>query len=275
MAKKPKNEIVELFKNKSKFSDELVIDLGDGASMTLGDLRAFNDEMGGSLAEQMKTEKAKLDAERSKVTKAAEEVANLYLNLEEEKKKLSATKPVINEDPWTSLADDPLAKVMKGFMEEVRGELKSTKDELGKVTKNLSEAGRTYMNDLARNQFESLRSDPDFSDEVKLDSLYDYAIKNGIKRSDGIPDLKKAFRDVTSERRTERLVKEASEKAVEAYKAEERKKAFMPPPGAHSGPLSPRDSSAGDPKQPPRTIREAVARAAQDPTIFGFSDKVN
>jgi hypothetical protein len=31
---------------------------------------------------------------------------------------------------------------------------------------------------------------------------------------------------------------------------------------------------AGDPGKAPKTIREAVARAAKDPTIFGFKDTV-
>lgn len=275
---KPKvDEIKKLFRDKKTYGDDLVLDLGNGATMTLGDLRAYDDELEGGLQAEMKRQKDDLEQERGKVKKAAEEVANLYLAVEAREKELGkGPAKGREEDPFAELQSDPLAKVLKGFMDEVRGELKSTKGELEKVSKNLTQAGRTYMNDLVRGQYEGLRKDPDFSDEITLDGVFDYAVKRGLKREDGIPDVKEAYDRMVQPKRTERLVKEAEARGRKAAEEEQRRAAFMPPPGAvNSSIISPRDRMAGDPKQPPKTIREAVARAATDPTIFGFKNDVN
>src|SRR5262249_33778815 len=132
MPKKTANglDIKQLFKNKKDFADDLTIDLGNGATMTLGDLRAYDVEMGGELQAQMQRDRDALEKERGKVSKAAEEVAQLYLKVEEEKKALSnhSARQRQEEDPFAALEGDPLAKVLKGFMDEVRGDLKSTKD---------------------------------------------------------------------------------------------------------------------------------------------------
>lgn len=269
-------DIKKLFRDRKTYADDLTIDLGNGATMTLGDLRAYDEAMGGDLKKQMQAEKEKLESERGKVNKAAEEVASLYLQLEEQKKTIGngGGKPNV-EDPWQSLEGDPLAKIVRGMKDELLNELKSTKAELESVKKNLGQAGRTYMNDLARNQFDSLRKDPDFSDDITLDGVFDYAVKRGIKREDGIPDVKEAYERMVAPKRQERLVKEAKEQGRKEYELEQQKAAFMPPPGSFGQHIGPRDAMKGDPKQPPRTIREAVARGASDPSIFGFKDSVN
>jgi hypothetical protein len=276
MAKDTGLDINKLFRDKKNYADDLVIDLGNGASMSLGDLRAYNDAMGGDLKKQMQAEKQLLEAERGKVNKAAEEVANLYLQLEEKQKTLG-NQPINrgkDDDPFATLEGDPLAKVLKGFMDEVRGELKSTRSDLEKVGKNLTQAGRTYMNDLVRNQYDSLRKDPDFSEDMTLDGVFDYAVKRGLKREDGIPDVREAYDRMIQPKRQERLIKEAKAEARKELELEQQKAAFMPPPGSFGQHIGPRDSMKGDPKQPPRTIREAVARGASDPSIFGFKDSV-
>src|SRR4029077_18364684 len=170
-------DIKKLFRDRKTYADDLTIDLGNGASMTLGDLRAYDEAMGGDLKKQMESEKLSLEKERGKINKAAEEVATLYLKLEEEKRTLGnqPNRGRVEDDPFASLADDPLAKVVKSLRDEILGELKSTKNEVEQVKKNLTQAGRTYMNDLIRNQYDGLRKDPDFSDDVTLDGVFDYA----------------------------------------------------------------------------------------------------
>lgn len=269
-------DIKKLFKDKKTYADDLTIDLGNGASMTLGDLRAYDEAMGGDLKKQMEREKALLEAERGKINKAAEEVAGLYLQLEEQKKAMGGKPSAkVDDDPFASLEGDPLAKVVKSLKDELLGELKSTKAELEQVKKNLGQAGRTYMNDLVRNQYDQLRKDPDYSDDLSLDSVFDYAVKRGIKREDGIPDVKEAYERLVAPKRQDRLVKEAKEAGRKEYEEEQRRAAFMPPPGSFGQHIGPRDAMKGDPKAPPRTIREAVARGANDPSIFGFKDTVN
>lgn len=275
MAKDNGLDVKKLFRDRKTYGDDLTIDLGNGASMTLGDLRAYDEAMGGDLKKQMQAEKDNLEKERGKINKAAEEVASLYLQLEDQKKTLTNTRKPEADDPFVSLEGDPLAKVLKGFMDEVRGELKSTRSDMEKVSKNLTQAGRTYMNDLVRGQYESLRKDPDFSDDLTLDGVFDYAVKRGLKREDGIPDVKEAYERLVQPKRQERLVKEAREQGRKEYEEEQRKAAFMPPPGSFGNHIGPRDAMKGDPKAAPKTIREAVARGANDPTIFGFKDTVN
>ena len=269
-------DLKKLFKDKKTFADDLTIDLGNGATMTLGDLRAYDEAMGGDLKKQMKLEQDKLEIERGKVNKAAEEVASLYLKLEEDKKAMgNLPNRSVEQDPWKELEGDPLAKVVKGLKDELLGELKFTKAELEQVKKNLGQAGRTYMNDLVRNQYDQLRKDPDYTDELSLDNVFDYAVKRGIKREDGIPDVKEAYERLVAPKRQDRLVKEAKEAGRKEYEEEQRRAAFMPPPGSFGQHIGPRDAMKGDPKAPPRTIREAVARGANDPSIFGFKDTVN
>src|SRR5215472_3194105 len=181
MPKKTKSEMEKLFKDSKTYSDDLVLDLGGGASLTLGELRQFNTETGGDLLKQVEAERLKLAEDRGKVQKASEEVANLYLALEDQKKKIAQNKPAAAADPLADLmSTDPLAKLVAEMREENKRNYDLLKGELEKTNKNLIQAGRTYMNDYAQTEFEKIKSDPDFDSDINLDGVFDYAVKRGL-----------------------------------------------------------------------------------------------
>lgn len=277
MPKKLPVDLSKVFNDKTGFPDDYSITLPNGAELTMADLRAWNEESGGALkAEMAKVSKEwdKIKAEQEKVTKASQSVAQMFLDLEEQKKQLAHQPQGHRADPFDELVEsDPLAKHVKAIRDEVKAQMDALREENKKLYKSMGQMGQTYMNDLARAEFDHLRNDPDFSSDLTLEGVFDYAVKQGIKRSDGIPDVKRAYEQLTAPKRQERLTKEAVSKAREQWEEEAKKSALgMPPKGMPNQGFGPMrgPSSVGDMNKPPRNLREAIARGAQDPTIFGF-----
>lgn len=266
MAKTSNFDFTALFKDKNKFPDDLTFKVGDD-EMTLGVLRAYNDNASGALVTELEKQKKDLRVEQEKVQKAASEVANMYVQLEDQRKKLKAEPVRQDKDPLEEFVDDPIAgqiaKQLKDFRDEVKRELTTIKDtELGKLNKAIAEMGVAYMNDRAQNEYESLADRNEYAPDLTLDSLYKYAVENNHVHKNRLPNLKKAYEELTAPKRQERAVKEAEERGMQKALDEQRKQAMMPRPGGVG------QNGFERTKNSPKSLDEAIAAAAGDVSIW-------
>src|SRR5262249_53774580 len=137
-----------------------------------------------------------------------------------------------------------------------REENKKLLDAIGKM-------GVTYMNDRAGTDYASLTSDPDYDakdENLSQQKLYATAVNAGYRDSNGIPDIRKAYKEATSEKRIARLVKEAGENERKIVADEQRQQAILPRP---SGPRT----AAAAPVEF-KDIDGALAAAMEDKAIW-------
>jgi hypothetical protein len=261
----------KLFADVAKYPDTLKLKIGD-TEMDLGVLRAWNTENQGALVGELESQRKALAAENSKLELARKEVASQYLDVMDLKKKYegapitptSTTPP----DPYASLVDDPiagaLAKIVKANQESVTADVRAIREENKKLLDAIGKMGTTYMNDRAGQDYSALTSDPDFDakdESLSQQKLYESAVRSGYRDPSGIPDIRKAYREATSEKRMARLIKDAREDERKKMTQERRQEAILPRP---SGPRT-----VGE--QPPVAFKDlngALEAAMQDTAIW-------
>lgn len=229
----------KLFKDTEKYPDTMEIQMGD-QKMNLGVLRAWNTEHEGELVQELESRRKALQADSHKVDQARQEVANMYLDLEEQRRKLAASpepKSGKEADPLAEYEQDPiaggLAKLVREQNQNYMAELKAIREENKKLIASQEKMGLAYMGDRARQDYASLAKEPDFDlkdSSLDINNLWKTALDNGYKDHAGIPDIKKAFKTLTEEKRTARLIKEAEERGRAAAADEARMSAMMPRP---------------------------------------------
>lgn len=253
----------QIFRNKEKYPDTFKFKMGD-EEIELGVLRAYNEQANGDLVKELKAQQTSLNAERQKVNTAADEVAKLYVAVQEEKGKMSKT--VDATDPYAEQEADPLvgglAKVMRQQAMQHAAEMKAISEKLGLLEKNQSQIGLTYLNERANADFKSLESDPDFKDSgLTVNQLYQDAVKNGLKDQNGIPDVRRAYKMATEDKRVARLVKEAEERGAQKFQEEQKMNNLLPKPG-----FGPRTTGVETPSY--KDINGALSAAMKDPGIW-------
>lgn len=255
----------QIFKNRDKYPDNFKFKMGD-EEIELGVLRAYNEQENGALVKSLKEQQAGLNADREKVNRAADEVAQLYVGIQDEKAKLG--KQTMNtSDPYAELEADPLvgnlAKLMRQQSAENAAAQKAINEKLGLLEKNQSQIGITYLNERANADFRSLESDPDFKESgVTVNQLYQDAVKSGLKDANGIPDVRAAYRQATAPKREARLIAEAEKRGAEKFAEDQKMQNLLPKPG-----FGPR--TTGEPGAPVyKDINGALSAALKDPGIW-------
>jgi hypothetical protein len=257
-------DFAKVFRDKTKYPDDFKLKMGD-EEIELGVLRAYNEQAGGDLVKELKAQQTALNADREKVNKAADEVANLYVAVQEEKTKLAKT-PTSASDPYAELESDPLvggmAKLLRQQAADNAAATKAINEKLGLLEKNQAQIGVTYLNERANADFRSLENDPDFKDSgVTVNSLYQDAVKRGLKDANGIPDVRAAYRQATEDKRVARLVKEAEERGAQKFQEDQKMQNLLPKPG-----FGPRPTGAEIPAY--KDINGALSAALKDPGIW-------
>lgn len=257
-------DFAKVFRDKTKYPDNFKLKMGD-EEIELGVLRAYNEQAGGDLVKELKAQQTALNADREKVNKAADEVANLYVAVQEEKGKLAKT-PTNTSDPYAELEADPLvgglAKLMRQQAADNAAATKAMNEKLGLLEKNQAQIGVTYLNERANADFKSLESHPDFKDSgLDVNTLYQKAVKEGFKDANGIPDVRHAFHIATEDKRIARLTKEAGDAAVTKFQEDQKMQNLLPKPG-----FGPRPTGAEVPAY--KDINGALSAALKDPGIW-------
>lgn len=261
----------KLFKDTSKYPDSLKIKIGDDSELELGVLRAWNNDNEGALVSELESQRRALTAEADKIDKARREVATQYLDVMELKSKYEGKTPPDKRqdptDPYDGLTDDPiagkLAQLVKSQSAQYDVQLKAIREDNKKLLDAIGKMGVTYMNDRAGQDYATLASDPDFDakdESLSQQKLYEAAVRNGHRDAAGIPDIRKAYREATSDKRVARLVKEAREDERKKVGEETRHQAMLPRPSG------PRPAGAEAPQY--KNLDGALTAALEDKAIW-------
>lgn len=260
----------KLFRDTTKYPDNFKLKIGDD-EVELGVLRTWNAENGNELVKELETQRAQLAGEADKIDKARREVANLYLDVEEKRKIYEAAGGKPNgsapPDPYAEFEADPiaggLAKLVREQAIRHESELKAIKAQNQQLLDGIGKMGLTYMGDRTRSDYGTLASDPDFDPKdgaLAYEKLYEHAVKNKFTDPAGIPDVKKAYKDVTQDKRVARLVKEAEDRGEKRAAENARMNVVLPKPsGARP---------AGLPVPDFKDLDGALAAASQDKSIW-------
>lgn len=261
----------KLFADKAAYGDDLKITLANGNELTLGDLRAYNAQTGGELQKELDRQKADLDNRAQTLKKAEEKTANLFIELESQRKALEASnggnggKPTPADPLERYERDEVFGPVVKS-MREQNATLSTKLDEvtknLDKVVKSVASMGTTYMGDKARNDFAALPADdPVRPKDLSLDSLYKFAVERRIYDSNNIPDVKEAYATLTRDARHKHEVAEAEKRGREARDREIAEGAMLPRPVSGLPPLP-------EGVKPPINMADAFAKAGTDKDMW-------
>jgi hypothetical protein len=267
-------DLSSVLKDKTKFADDLEVQVGD-QKVTLGDVRAWDLANAGAVQRSLEADRKALDVERAKVQKAADTVTQMYVQMEDERKKMLTNPPAReakNTDPLADYDDDPvigpLAKYLKSANQTVLDRLDKLENEkLATINKSLVDMGTTYMTDRAAREFDELmsREDPVKPKDLSLESLYKYAVDNNIRDArTKIPSIKNAYDQMTAPQRHEHQLKEAREQGRKDAMEESRRAAILPRPTGPVGQVG-KGSAA---KDLPKNLDQAIAKAAEDVAIW-------
>jgi len=249
----------QLFADRTKYSDDIKFTLGD-AEVTLGDLRAYDSEVGGELQKQLKD----LEARESKLQAASENVAKMWIDIEAQRKQLDGTNKGTpgNDDPLAKYSKDEVFGPVVGYMRNVeegyKKQLGDLSGKLDSLTKSIAQMGATYMGDRASQDFSAIpEDDPVRPKDLTMDKLYKFAVENRIYDRNNLPDMKDAYKRLTSDAR------HAYE--LEQARAEERRKVQEE---LAEGAMLPRPMSGlpalPEGMKPAANLQEAFSKAATD-----------
>lgn len=285
-----KVDIKNLFSDKKGFPDEMEITLGNGATVTLADLRAYNTQTGGQLEAEFKTKQKGLAAEQARVQAATERLAHIITELQqgrlpEDAAELGIKLPARSskKDDRASAADDdilndPYLKPLLTRLDQLQTAMTDLREkELNPLKKSVGQASLSFINREAQRMYEGLPLDQlkdengSIPEDLSLSNLLKYAVENNRLTQDRLPDVKKAFNDIAGDRLVERRMKEAEERGYKKRDAELASQAFPVPGAGHPGSLNaPKGPKPIDTKgkRAEQIMSEALGQAAKDTDMW-------
>lgn len=299
-------ELSDILKDKAQYPDNLVWNMGNNVSVTLGQLRSL------SAAEQKRItdrdadltkRQTELETESAKLKKAQTDTANVYVTLNTAVEAMKAGRyndPVLvqlfgnmapnlpglgnnqnADDPFRALAAleqdnvlGPVVKVIKAVREEAQKAQKAVADNI-EVQKKMA---TSYINGTLEDRYDRIVP-ADKQDKITLESLIRSAVAAQQFTSDNVPNIKWAYKQATAG-------DDAAAREV-AIRADERKKLeaelaargqgggtgtgdiFVPQPQSFG--LDVHNRSGAAPK-PFASLDEAFKAAAADKDIWAQVD---
>ncbi len=257
----------KLFADTTKYPDTIQLQLGD-ATVSLGDLRQYDASAGGALQAELKLQQDALAADRLKLEKAGEQVAQTYLALEAEKARLAGAQPppAASTDPLARYEADevfrPVVTHMRGIEAQNKAALEAVTSKLDQVVKSIAQMGTTYMGDKARMDFSAIPTDdPVRPKDLTLDSLYKFAVERQVYDRNNLPDLREAYNRLTADARHTYDIAAAEQRGRDAATLEAREGAMLPRPSSGLPALP-------EGMKPPINIGDAFGKAASDKDLW-------
>lgn len=287
----------EILKDKAQYADNVVFNFPGGASATLGELREM------SSAEQTRLSKAEADANTAKAKyehdtqqlfAAQNNTANLFTKVQaavEAIKKGDMSvfandremQAIFGEMTGNTAArqpDDPFAALSRLENDNILGPVvKANKVLLDRLNQKDNEfkalldttrkMGERYVNDRLTDIYEKVVPEAAQA-KLPLESLIQHAIRNNLLTGSSLPDVKKAYRELTAGDTAA-----ANEVKI---REDERKKVMDEINAKNIGILTPSSSggggrlglevTTGGKSSSYANLEEALAAAAKDPEIW-------
>jgi hypothetical protein len=248
----------DALKDKKGFPDAQEVAIGDGLKITLGELRAYQEATGQDVAKQLSAEREKMAEEQLKLTKAQEEVVNLWTSLQEAKNKQPKSAPAEGTDWTTDPFFAPIAKYLKDNVESTQAK---QQEQISQFQKALG-LGVKYITDtFSEMRYQSL------PEEFRKEVGYDVAVKTAAEKryldSGGVPDIRKVYQEWQSPRQQKAEIEKVRKEAFEQARNEVMANQLSRPSGLPTGSAP----ATADPNAP-HTIRESFNRLKSDPEFL-------
>lgn len=248
---------------------ELSVKLGD-AEFTIADLVEYDKQRGGEVMAEIKRQQADLEKQRNELATASTKVAETYVELEAEKRKLASQRPTNTtvEDPLAAYErDEVLGPVVKSLrtqqsnLEKLQADL-STK--LDAINKNLGAQGVALVTSKAARDFADImqQEDPVRPKDLSLEALHKIAVERRMYDRSNMPDIKAAYNELTRDARHAHELEAAREDERNKIAAEQAEAAMLPIPGIHNA----RQQQGAEP--PAKNLNDAFAKARVDKDMW-------
>jgi hypothetical protein len=266
-------DIKALFSNKKDFPDDMEIALANGATISVKALREYNDQTGGALKAQMEAERKKIDADRSELQRASQEVANLYQLLQTKEAELASKQTTQVEKGKSGDLDDPFFAPVVKELNALKQSIADLKDkELKSLQQTVATATLGYTNREINREYGSLPFSEYFPDghippDLAVDQLTKYALDNHLLTKERLPDLREAFDRRTRDQYKAKMEADIRKQVQDEYAKKEQEKAIASMMPRSSGLPGITDGSAR-PKNAPKNMAEAFSQASQDTDMW-------
>lgn len=241
----------EILEDSSSFANDMKIDLGNGITKTLGELRAEDKESKGAITASFTAKERQLAEEKQQLERASLQVTSLFqqyldatgLSPEEALAGKGAQKKEVAKnlelDP-----NDPIVGKFVTALNEVKNEIGSIKGTLSQhQEKVLKPMLSTYLDDYYQDRWND-KLEPSLPKAAKgkivFDDVMKHAEKEGYKDARGRLDLNKAVRDLTYDYRVEEAAQARAQEEVKKLRDQETVAAMGKPgtigPGRNTTP---------------------------------------
>lgn len=269
--------------DNKELKDDMVITLAGGQTVPLGDIRNLTKSQQSLLATRESNVAAKeLELRKNLETLqlAQAETAKLFTELQSQKGSKGNNNNNENNNnnvvnPFEALERDPiLGPLAKAYREQSAAMEDIKTKALAPIVKAQQDMAKVYVQDRIEDLYE--RTVPDAKkDKITLDSILKHANDNKLYTSSGIPDIRKAYREITTKPITQEdldaQLKAAREEGIKS--ANDAARLRVPRPGI--GQSGGRPESSFKPTKLTTVsdaLGEALAAAAKDADIWANVD---
>ena len=264
--------------------DDVIFTLASGQTTTIGELRALSAENQSVLSKRetdlANREKA-FQEQLKNLQLAQAETARLYKEVMEGKVKPGAGDSHVADDPFKGLneSDPVIGPLIKAHRAQQSAFEKMQNEIIRPLVESQSRMAKSYLEDRLEQMYYDLVPEAKRTD-IPFDNLLKAANDNHYLTRGGIPDLRRAYRDLTTKPMTQAeidaQIKAAEERGREAGRKEAAPR--LPRPSANVG--APRSMDNAEGFRPKVTtsvsaaLDEALAAAAKDADIWKGVDNL-
>lgn len=267
-----------LIQDKS-IADNVVITLPGGEQLTLGQIRAMEAEdqkefvkQQQELQKQQAEIKAKMDQyikDQANLKAAQQKTAELFASLQTQSAANSAQPTPTDQDPLAIYENDPAwGPVIKAIRAQNAKMEELYKTHLPKIENTFKQIAKGYIDDRVADSLERI---PNRDQKISDEAIISHALQNNFMTRTGIPDVRKAYKDMTAQAERDAEIAKAREQAKrDAYKelgievGEDGKPITQPTPRPGFQVTSPQPTNTSF-----KTLDAALAAAAKDAEIWG------
>lgn len=238
MARTKNQKLAAIIDNRSKITDDMVIQIGEH-SFTAGELRQMDDETAGESTEELQARLNDIEQREGLLASAQNNTITMIQRLSDQTgipfddlvaaaadptKKLGAKKPAASSpdaDPLLDGLDDTQKAVVQRIQSVYGKKVEGLEQALTDTRKALGTALKVNLDQFYEDTFEEklLPNVPKGADgkplvKVELKSVMEHAQRNNLMDGRGRLNIRKAFDEITSQARTQRMLAEAEERGA-------------------------------------------------------------
>lgn len=279
-----KDTLKLIMDDKTKFADNLVVTLASGETVSLGDLRGLTADQQSAIASRetkIATAQAELTRNMETLHLAQAETARLFAEVSAAKDAGGKGGDKGNEpDPLEALERDPVIGPIAKTIRQQQALIDSlTNKQIKPIAEAMSRMAQAYVDDRVADVYD--RSVPEAARATtSLEAVLKHATDNKLFTRSGVPDIRKAYLEMSTKPMTQADIDKQLADAREAGRKEatDAARVRIPRPGLS---ITGSPSNAADQPFKPKNLssvsgalEEAIAAAAKDASIWAAVDNV-